>query len=50
MTEKPKPLQADDATSEEADRQGGDNAAECFEDDEFICPACCCGIYIEVKE
>lgn len=19
-------------------------------DDEFICPACCCGIYIEVKE
>jgi hypothetical protein len=21
-----------------------------FPDDEFICPACCCGIYIESKE
>ncbi|MDD2554590.1 MAG: hypothetical protein PHP51_08465 [Desulfotomaculaceae bacterium] len=21
-----------------------------FEDDDFICPACCCGIYIEVRE
>ncbi len=21
-----------------------------FPDDDFICPACCCGIYIEVKE
>ena len=23
---------------------------EIFPDDEFDCPACCCGIYIEVKE
>ncbi|MFX4262727.1 hypothetical protein ACOBQJ_11035 [Pelotomaculum propionicicum] len=21
-----------------------------FADDEFICPACCCGIYIEVRD
>lgn len=21
-----------------------------FDDDEFICPACCCGIYIEVSD
>jgi len=21
-----------------------------FPDDEFICPACCCGVFIELKE
>ena len=23
---------------------------ELFPDDEFECPACCCGIYVEVKD
>lgn len=23
---------------------------EIFDDFEFVCPACCCGMYIEVKE
>ncbi len=29
---------------------GEDDSGECFSDEEFICPACCCGVYIEVKE
>lgn len=32
--------------------ESGSSAAseDVFPDDEFICPACCCGIFIELKE
>ncbi len=50
MTENAKPLPAKGAAGKEADRPEREDPAECFTEDEFICPACCCGLYIEVKE
>lgn len=28
----------------------GEEVEDVFTDDDFICPACCCGIYIEVRD
>ncbi len=59
MSEKLLPVKADDkelhcladgSIIEAVEQPGADNSGECFTDDEFICPACCCGVYIEVKE
>lgn len=59
MPEKPWPVTADDrkslhptggSTVEAADRTGGEEAWERLAEDEFICPACCCGVYIEIIE
>ncbi len=54
MSEKllPPPCPAGGSIVEAVEQAGGseNESGECFSDDDFICPACCCGVYIEVKE